>query len=158
MAVSSSSPAIIFAVTVLMLLTVSSVKLPFHPRDLLPLLPRQLSWPLLNSLNSAVDLLPTYIGAASIKNDAVEWKGACFYENKAWLELNNKSGSEFGGGTLHIKVDEMINFFFTVSKVYFLCEYVEVFVCGFRVVKVLNRDLLINSTSLALFLYLYLIM
>ncbi|KAH0942014.1 hypothetical protein HID58_001651 [Brassica napus] len=124
MAVSSSSPAIIFAVTVLMLLTVSSVKLPFHPRDLLPLLPRQLSWPLLNSLNSAVDLLPTYIGAASIKNDAVEWKGACFYENKAWLELNNKSGSEFGGGTLHIKVDKAHSW---------TCMDIYVFVTPYRV-------------------------
>ncbi|KAL0688607.1 hypothetical protein Bca4012_088284 [Brassica carinata] len=121
---SSSSPAIIFAVTVLMLLTVSSVKLPFHPRDLLPLLPRQLSWPLLNSVNSAVDLLPTYIGAASIKNDAVEWKGACFYENKAWLELNNKSGSEYGGGTLHIKVDKAHSW---------TCMDIYVFVTPYRV-------------------------
>ncbi|WZZ23330.1 hypothetical protein YC2023_124717 [Brassica napus] len=38
MAVSSSSPAIIFAVTVLMLLTVSSVKLPFHPSGPAPAL------------------------------------------------------------------------------------------------------------------------
>lgn len=103
----SSSPRIFFAITFLLLiLTVSSLKLPFHPRDLLPLLPRQVSWPLLNSLNAAVDLLPTYIGAASLKNDAVEWKGACFYQNKAWLEFNNKSGTEFGGGTLHIKVGQ----------------------------------------------------
>ncbi|KFK29208.1 hypothetical protein AALP_AA7G103200 [Arabis alpina] len=101
----SSSPRIFFAITCLLLLL--AVNLPFHPRDLLPLLPRQVSWPLLNSLNSAVDLLPTYIGAASLKNDAaVEWKGACFYQNKAWLEFNNNSGTQFGGGTLHIKVDK----------------------------------------------------
>jgi len=101
----SSSPCIFFATTLLvLLLTFSSGKLPFHPRDLLPLFPRQVSWPVVNSLNTAVDLLPTFIGSASVRNDAVEWKGACFYENKAWLELNNKSGSEFGGGTLHIKV------------------------------------------------------
>lgn len=114
MAAASSSPCIFFATTILLLLTVSSVKLPFHPRDLLPILPRQVSWPVLNSLYTAVDLLPTFIGSASVKNDAVEWKGSCFYENKAWLELNNNSGSEFGGGTLHIKVITMMNFFLLV--------------------------------------------
>ena len=81
-----------------------AVKLPFHPRDALPLLPRQLSWPILNSLNSAVDLLPTFVGTASPTNRSQEWKGACFYKNTAWMEFNNKTGSQFGGGTLHMKV------------------------------------------------------
>ena len=58
----------------------------------------------MNYLNSAVDLLPSFVGAASSTNNSLEWKGACFYENTAWLEFNNKSGSEFGGGILHIKV------------------------------------------------------
>lgn len=84
-----------------------------HPRDVLPLLPKQVSWPVLKSLHSAVDLIPTFIGyASSVSNidsdddvhQLLEWKGACFYNNTAWLELHNKSGSEFGGGTLHIKV------------------------------------------------------
>ncbi|KAF6168020.1 hypothetical protein GIB67_011405 [Kingdonia uniflora] len=78
-------------------------KTPFHPRDLLPLLPRQISWPLLNKLHSAVDLLPTFVGSASSPNDTLNWKGACFYETRAWMNFNNKSNSEFGGGTLHIK-------------------------------------------------------
>ena len=81
-----------------------SLTVPFHPQDVLPLLPRQVSWPILNYLSSAVDLLPTFVGAASSQNNTVEWKGACFYENTAWMEFHNKSGSEFGGGTLHIKV------------------------------------------------------
>ncbi|KAB1215216.1 hypothetical protein CJ030_MR4G025816 [Morella rubra] len=81
-----------------------AAKLPFHPEDLLPLLPRQVSWPILNSLHSPVDLLPSFVGAASSQNDTVEWKGACFYNNTAWMEFHNKSGSEFGGGTLHIEV------------------------------------------------------
>lgn len=51
-----------------------------------------------------MDLLPAFVGSASSLNDTVEWKGACFYENHAWMEFHNKSGSEFGGGTLHIKV------------------------------------------------------
>ncbi|KAK4781728.1 hypothetical protein SAY86_015830 [Trapa natans] len=81
-----------------------SVKLPFHPEDIIPLLPRQLSWPVLNSLRSPVDLLPTFVGAASATNRSLEWKGACFYQNTAWIEFHNNSGSEFGGGTLHLKV------------------------------------------------------
>ncbi|KAK8622892.1 hypothetical protein V6N13_117791 [Hibiscus sabdariffa] len=83
-----------------------AVKTPFHPRDVLPLLPRQVSWPILNTLNSAVDLLPTFVGSVSSQNHIVSWKGACFYENTAWMEFHNKSGSEFGGGTLHIKVSK----------------------------------------------------
>ncbi|KAF8410717.1 hypothetical protein HHK36_003254 [Tetracentron sinense] len=71
--------------------------------DLLPLLPMELSWPLLNSLRSPIDILPTFVGSASSPNDTLEWKGACFYKNRAWMEFHNKSGSEFGGGTLHIK-------------------------------------------------------
>ncbi|KAG2310608.1 hypothetical protein Bca52824_022165 [Brassica carinata] len=108
---SSSSPFTLpslFAIAVLILTisTAESLKSPFHPRDLLPLLPKQVSWPILNSLYGAADLLPTFIGTASPGNDDVKWKGACFYENTAYLEFHNKSGSEFGGGTLHIKADK----------------------------------------------------
>ncbi|KAL8237716.1 hypothetical protein R6Q59_018797 [Mikania micrantha] len=82
-----------------------ALKAPIRPQDLLPLLPRQISWPILNSLHSAADLLPRFVGAAAIANNSdLQWKGSCFYENTAWLEFHNKSGSEFGGGTLHIKV------------------------------------------------------
>jgi len=86
-------------------------KTPFHPKDVLPLLPRQVSWPILNSLYSAVDIMPTFVGVASIEgNNTLEWKGACFFKNIAWLELHNKSKSQFGGGTLHIKVFPKSNF------------------------------------------------
>ncbi|KAH7546689.1 hypothetical protein FEM48_Zijuj01G0228300 [Ziziphus jujuba var. spinosa] len=82
-----------------------AVKLPFHPRDLLPLLPRLLSWPVLKSLHTAEDIMPVFVGyASSTSKNTLEWKGACFYDNTAWLEFHNKTGSEFGGGTLHIKV------------------------------------------------------
>ncbi|KAK1260699.1 hypothetical protein QJS04_geneDACA018059 [Acorus gramineus] len=81
----------------------SLLKAPFKPMDLLPLLPRELSWPILNTLNSAVDLLPSFVGAVSSPNSSVEWKGACFYQNKAWMEFHNKTGSRYGGGTLHLK-------------------------------------------------------
>ncbi|KAF8370007.1 hypothetical protein HHK36_031959 [Tetracentron sinense] len=80
-----------------------ALKAPFRPQDLLPFLPREISWPLLKYLRSPVDILPTFVGSASSPNDTVEWKGACFYENKAWMEFHNKNGSEFGGGTLHLE-------------------------------------------------------
>ncbi|KAG5546463.1 hypothetical protein RHGRI_018598 [Rhododendron griersonianum] len=80
------------------------LKLPFRPKDVLPFLPRPISWPILSSLRSPVDILPSFVGAVSSPNGSLEWKGACFYKNRAWMEFHNKSGSEFGGGTLHIKV------------------------------------------------------
>ncbi|XP_061370399.1 uncharacterized protein LOC133313094 [Gastrolobium bilobum] len=108
---SSSSPSLFFKVAWLITLLVShmglhvlGLKSPFHPRDVLPLLPKQVSWPILNSLHSAVDILPVFVGAASSSDDSLEWKGACFYKNKAWMVFHNKSQSQFGGGTLHLKV------------------------------------------------------
>ncbi|KAK9072277.1 hypothetical protein SSX86_008710 [Deinandra increscens subsp. villosa] len=112
---SSSSPppyyATITIITLLLTFTctitpnVQALKAPILPQDLLPLLPPQISWPILRSLRSATDILPTFVGAVSVSNNSdVNWKGSCFYENIAWLELHNKTGSEFGGGTLHIKV------------------------------------------------------
>lgn len=90
---------------------VQAFKAPFRPKDILPLLPHQVSWPILNSLNNAADLMPSFVGAATATNNSLlHWKGACFYENTAWLEFHNKSGSQFGGGTLHIKVNFMYNY------------------------------------------------
>lgn len=84
---------------------VQAFKAPVRPIDVLPLLPRQISWPLLNKLNSAVDLLPSFVGAASATNNSLlQWKGACFYDNTAWLVFHNNSGTQWGGGTIHIKV------------------------------------------------------
>jgi hypothetical protein len=105
MAPSPSLLPIFFMITVpFFSLLPHAAKLPFHPSDVLTLLPRQASWHILNSLYSPVDLLPSFVGAASSPNDTLEWKGACFYKNRAWMEFHNKSGTEFGGGTLHIMV------------------------------------------------------
>ncbi|PKA52602.1 hypothetical protein AXF42_Ash001583 [Apostasia shenzhenica] len=79
-------------------------KIPLLPSDLLPLLPFSVSRPVLRSLNSAVDLLPTFVGDVSSPEAKLQWKGACFYKNVAWMEFHNKSHSPYGGGTLHIKV------------------------------------------------------
>lgn len=94
---------------------VQSFKAPLRPADILPLLPRQVSWLILHSLNNAADLLPSFVGAATAANTStLNWKGACFYNSTAWLEFHNNSGSEFGGGTLHIKVIRCrhVNFLF----------------------------------------------
>ncbi|KAK8953955.1 hypothetical protein KSP39_PZI001979 [Platanthera zijinensis] len=78
-------------------------KSPFYPSDLLPLLPMYISLPILRSLHSAVDLLPTFVGVVSSPDTKLQWKGACFYNNTAWIEFHNKSKSPYGGGTLHLK-------------------------------------------------------
>lgn len=87
------------------LFPISGSKSLFHIQDVLPMLPVQVSWPIVNSLYSAVDLLPSFVGAVSIaNNNTLQWKGACFYNNTASLQLHNKTESRFGGGTIHIKV------------------------------------------------------
>lgn len=79
--------------------------LPFHPRDMLPLLPASIAMPVLRSLNSAVDLLPQFVGAVSSGNDTVVWNGTCFYQNEAYMEyVAPKEEGHNGGGILHIKV------------------------------------------------------
>lgn len=80
-----------------------TVKLPFHPKDILPVLPRQVSRPILYALYNPEDPLPAFVGNANSTN-RFDWEGACFQKNTAWLELHNNTGSPFGGGTLHIKV------------------------------------------------------
>ncbi|WCJ32902.1 hypothetical protein M5689_014298 [Euphorbia peplus] len=83
-----------------------AVETPFEAQDLLPLLPRVVAWPILNYLNSPLDILPTFVGTALPGNESVNWKGACFYDNSAWMEFHNKTGSQFGGGTLHLKASK----------------------------------------------------
>ncbi|KAI8557607.1 hypothetical protein RHMOL_Rhmol04G0022900 [Rhododendron molle] len=84
---------------------VFSLKQPFRPIDILPILPRQVSWLILNSLSrSPIDILPTFVGNVSSPDNTLDWKGTCFQDNSAWMVFHNKSGSQFGGGTLHLKV------------------------------------------------------
>lgn len=95
--------------------------IPFHTvglgGDLLLLLfRRRAPRPLLGRrpVEGVEDIVPVFVGMAQPPSSSgaappLEWKGACFYKNKAWLELHNKTGSPFGGATLHIKVK---SFFF----------------------------------------------
>ncbi|RZC93198.1 hypothetical protein C5167_029175 [Papaver somniferum] len=87
-----------------------SFKVPFRVNDVLPVLPRQVSWPLLNNFHSAVDLLPSFVGSVSPNNGSIEWKGACFYGNQARMEFTTGTTGDddkgLGGGVLYLKTDE----------------------------------------------------
>ncbi|KAI8030869.1 hypothetical protein LOK49_LG01G00673 [Camellia lanceoleosa] len=84
-----------------------SLKVPFRVNNVLPALPRQISWPVLNNLHSAVDLLPSFVGSVSLTNGSIEWKGACFFDNEARLEFTGGDRG-LGGGVLHLKVRSFI--------------------------------------------------
>ncbi|ESR51741.1 zinc finger MYND domain-containing protein [Citrus sinensis] len=82
-------------------------KVPFRVNDVLPVLPRQLSWPVLNNFHSAVDLLPYYVGSVTPNNGSIEWKGACFYGNEARLEFTEGDlEPALGGGILYLKTSD----------------------------------------------------
>lgn len=82
-------------------------KVPFRVNDVLPVLPRGISWPVLNNFHSAVDLLPYFVGSVTPGNSSsIEWKGACFLENKASLEFIDGDRDEpgLGGGVIYLEV------------------------------------------------------
>ncbi|CAA6670046.1 unnamed protein product [Spirodela intermedia] len=82
------------------------LKVPLRVKDLLPVLPRQVSWPVLNNLHSAVDLLPSFVGSVAPENGTIGWKGTCFLDNEARLEFTSGDrGDDLGGGVLHLKTD-----------------------------------------------------
>ncbi|KAH7515785.1 uncharacterized protein LOC107435277 isoform X2 [Ziziphus jujuba] len=85
-----------------------ALKMPFRVNDVLPVLPRQISWPVLNNLHSAVDLLPSFVGSVTPNNGSIEWKGACFFGNEARLEFTEGDRKEpgLGGGVLYLKTSE----------------------------------------------------
>ncbi|GAB4839902.1 hypothetical protein Ancab_020611 [Ancistrocladus abbreviatus] len=77
-------------------------KVPFRAKDVLPVLPHQISWPVLNNLHSAVDLLPAFVGSVAPNNSSIQWKGACFYENTARIEFTDGGSKGLGGGVLYL--------------------------------------------------------
>jgi hypothetical protein len=83
------------------------LKVPFSPRDVLPILPRQVAWPVMNTLHSAVDLLPSFVAAvAPGAPSPAAWTGACFAVNEAAIELTpgDRNGTDVGGAVLRLKV------------------------------------------------------
>lgn len=79
-------------------------KVPFTVKDVLPLLPHEISWPVLNNIHSAVDLLPSYVGSLAPNNGSMEWKGACFVDNKARVEFTNYGDRGIGGAVVFLSV------------------------------------------------------
>ncbi|KAK6160133.1 hypothetical protein DH2020_003514 [Rehmannia glutinosa] len=73
-----------------------ALKVPFRVKDVLPVLPRQISWPVLNNIHSAVDLLPQYIGSLAPNNGTIKWNGACFFDNEAKIEFTGAGDRGIG--------------------------------------------------------------
>nr|GME21797.1 Leucine--tRNA ligase [Ipomoea batatas] len=84
----------------------SAFKVPFRVNDVLPVLPRQISWPVLNSFHSAADLMPIFVGSLAPNNGSIRWKGSCFFENEARVELNGSGDREIGGATIYLSSRE----------------------------------------------------
>ncbi|KAJ8428832.1 hypothetical protein Cgig2_005897 [Carnegiea gigantea] len=55
---------------------------------------------------SAVDLLPSYVGSVTPNNGSIQWKGACFFENCAQLELTDGGNKGLSGGVLKLTVKQ----------------------------------------------------
>ncbi|RRT39237.1 hypothetical protein B296_00033082 [Ensete ventricosum] len=95
----------------------AALKVPFRVKDVLPILPHQISWPVMNNLHTAIDLLPSFVGSVVPDAGIVGWKGACFFENEARLEFTEHvSGggneSSLNGGILHLKANSCYFVFF----------------------------------------------
>ena len=104
-------PNLITTITLLLLtLTppIRSFKLPFQVHDVLPVLPRQISWPVMNTFGRAVDLLPSFVGTISPTNGSVAWNGACFGGNEARMEFTNGDDRGLGGGVIYLKVSQVL--------------------------------------------------
>lgn len=101
---------------------------PFRARDLLPLLPRRMAWQLMGATaHSAVDLLPSFVGAVAPGGPAAAWRGACFDENQAVLDLTpgrNGTAGGLGGAVLRLK---------TASPQSWTCMDLYVFTTPYRV-------------------------
>lgn len=106
-----------------------ALKLPFRVNDVLPVLPRQISWPVMNSFGKAVDLLPSFVGTISPNNGTLQWKGACFHGNEARMDFTVGDDRGLGGGIIHLKVPSLsyvfnwrkISSFPFILILFFLC-------------------------------------
>lgn len=116
---SSSWIVVITTITALLLLSFGcerghALKVPFRVNDVLPVLPREISWPVLNNLHSAVDLLPYFVGSLTPANASVKWKGACFFDNTAKIEF----APSLEGATLYLKVIFRILYLFNYHSMF----------------------------------------
>jgi uncharacterized membrane protein YgcG len=95
-----SRPRFLLLGLLLLLHTMAVASAPFRARDVLPLLPRRLAWQLMGATaHSAVDLLPSFVGAVAPGGAPASWRGACFAENEAVLSLTPGAGAAGRNGT-----------------------------------------------------------
>eukprot|EP00249_Psilotum_nudum_P014480 c24846_g2_i1 orf=519-2075(-) len=81
-------------------------QIPFHPRDVLPILPHNIAWPVLKTFGNPADLMPEFVATISFENQTVSWKGACFYNNEAYMDYVQPEDGGVGGGILHIQTSK----------------------------------------------------
>lgn len=75
-------------------------KVPMQAKDVLPVLPHGVAWPVMNTLNNAANLLPEFVGAVSSEQDVIGWQGSCFQQNTAYMEYKEN------GGVLHLETSK----------------------------------------------------
>lgn len=93
--------------------SMAAIKVPFRVKDALPILPRQISWPVMNTFHSAVDLLPAFVGSVVPEGHSLTWKGACFFENEARLGFTESDPkNDLGGGVLYVKARHYLPVFY----------------------------------------------
>lgn len=85
-----------------------ALTVPFQVKDMLPVLPHQVSWPVMNNIHSAVDLLPQYVGSLAPNNGTIKWKGACFSDNEAKIDLTGAGDRGISGGVIRLSVCDML--------------------------------------------------
>eukprot|EP00897_Mesotaenium_endlicherianum_P002829 jgi/Mesen1/2574/ME000162S01699 len=77
--------------------------MPFHPRDLLPLLPHAVSYNIMQNLRSPVDIFPAYVGSL-VPGEVLNWTGTCFRENLGFVNLTEggKGAGDQGGLVVNV--------------------------------------------------------
>ena len=68
------------------------VKSPSHPKDVQPVLPRQVSQPIPEYPYGPEKLSPVLVGVINAKTP-LKWEGSCFKESTAHLQLHDTSGT-----------------------------------------------------------------
>lgn len=96
----NSNPLLVLILTLIFFVNQASPSALFHPRDILPALPHQIAWPILNTFSNSEDLLPEFMSTVNSSQQMVSWEGSCFAQNEAYMEFTED------GGILHIETSK----------------------------------------------------
>lgn len=77
---------------ILVFLFPNLLKSPSHPKDVQPVLPRQVSQPIPKYPYGPVDLSPVLVGVINATN-LLKWEGSCFKDSSAQLQLHENSAT-----------------------------------------------------------------